>query len=74
MPDITLTLTDDEIKVLRRMDTTKTAKQVLDIHVETWLLPYVSELVTEDREGVKAAYIAADPSVKAQVRELLNLA
>jgi hypothetical protein len=38
MPDLTLTLTDAQIKVLRRMDTTKTAKQVLQAHVDTFLL------------------------------------
>lgn len=74
MPDVTLTITDEQVKVLRRMDATKTAKQVLVAHIDTWLAPEVAQLVTEDREGVKSAYISATPDVQAQVRGLLGLA
>jgi 1,2-phenylacetyl-CoA epoxidase catalytic subunit len=73
MPDLTLTLTDAQIKVLRRMDTTKTAKQVLQAHVDTFLLPLVQALITEDREGVKTAYTKASPEIQAQVRQVLGL-
>jgi hypothetical protein len=74
MPDLTLTLTDAQIKVLRRMDTTKTARQVLQAHVDTFLAPAVQDLITEDREGVKTAYVSATPDVQAQVRQVLGLA
>ncbi len=73
MADITLTLTDAQIKVLRQLDDTKTAKQVLQVHVDTWTLPMVQALAVEDREGVKAAYVDATPETQAQVREVLGL-
>jgi hypothetical protein len=73
MPDITVTLTDAQLKVVRKLDAVKTAKQVVQAHVDTWLLPLVQAAVTEDREGVKAAYIAADPVIQAQVRGVLGL-
>jgi 1,2-phenylacetyl-CoA epoxidase catalytic subunit len=73
MPDLTLALTDAQIKVLRRMDDTKSARAVLQAHVDTWLLPFVQELVIEDREGVKAAYGVAAPDIQAQVRQVLGL-
>lgn len=74
MPDFTITLTDAQTKVVRRMDANATARQVLQAHLDTWLAPEVAKLVLEDREGVKSAYIAADPVVQAKVRELLKLA
>jgi hypothetical protein len=56
------------------MDTNLTARQVLQAHLDTWLAPEVAKHVLEDREGVKSAYIAADPLIQAKVRELLKLA
>jgi 1,2-phenylacetyl-CoA epoxidase catalytic subunit len=73
VPDITVTLTDAQLKVLRRLEENKTARQVLQAHVETWLLPEVQKLASEDREGVKAAYVAATPEIQAQVRQVLSL-
>jgi hypothetical protein len=74
MPDFTIALTDVQVKVVRRMDANLNVRQVLQAHVDTWLAPDVAKLVSEDREGVKSAYIAADPAVQAKVRELLKLA
>lgn len=73
MPDVTLTLSAAQVTALQRLDATKSAKAVLTEHVTTWLLPYVQQLSTEDRESVKAAYIAATPVVQAQVRGVLGL-
>ena len=73
MPDITLTLSADQVKALQRLDATKTAKVVLTDHVTTWLLPIVQQIATEDRESVKEAYIAAPPTIQAQVRGVLGL-
>jgi hypothetical protein len=74
MPDFTISLTDVQVKIVRRMDTNLTARQVLQAHLDTWLAPEVAKHVLEDREGVKSAYIAADPLIQAKVRELLKLA
>jgi 1,2-phenylacetyl-CoA epoxidase catalytic subunit len=73
LADIAVAISDAQLKVLRRMDTTKTAKQVLQSHVDTWLLPLVQALITEDREGVKTAYTNASPEIQAQVRQVLGL-
>jgi hypothetical protein len=74
MPDFTISLNDLQVKVVRRMDANLNARQVLQAHLDTWLAPDVAKLVLEDREGVKSAYIAADPVIQAKVRELLKLA
>jgi hypothetical protein len=74
MPDFTISLTDVQVKIVRRMDANMTARQVLQAHLDTWLAPEVAKFVAEDREGVKSAYIAADPIIQAKVRELLKLA
>jgi len=71
--DITLSISDDQVKVLRKLDATKTAKQVLVAHVDAWLLPYVQDLPVEDRKVVSAAYASASPTVQATVRSALGL-
>lgn len=73
MADITVTVTDAQLVALRRLDRNKTAKQVLQTHVDTWLQPYVQELEAEDRTTILEAYKLASPIVRDQVRELLNL-
>lgn len=73
MADFTVSLTDAQVKVVRRLDPVLTAKQVLQAHVDTWLLPLVQALEAEDREGVKAAYITATPQIRAQVRTVLGI-
>jgi len=73
MADITIAITDAQMKVLRKFDPNKTARAVLQAHVDTWLLPYVQELPVEDRKAVTTAYAAASPEVQADVREVLGL-
>ena len=68
-----ITITDDQLKVLRKLDPVRTARQVVQIHVDTWLAPYVAELSRDDESAVKAAYATAPPEVRAQVRGVLGL-
>lgn len=73
MADITLTLTAAQVKVLQKLDAAHTAKQVLQTHVDTWLLPYVTEQDVADRKDVLTAYQNATPQVRALVRTDLGL-
>jgi hypothetical protein len=73
VPDITLSISDDQVTVLRKLDATKTAKAVLVEHVAAWLLPYVQQLVRDERESVITAYKSATPQVQATVRTALGL-
>jgi hypothetical protein len=68
-----ITITDAQLRVLRRLDPVKTAKQVVQIHIDTWLAPYVAELDEIDRKAVLEKYIAATPTVRDQVDTLLGL-
>lgn len=71
--DVTLSISAAQGKILQRLDATKTAKQVLQLHVDTWLLPYVQQLIADERVSVGEAYKAATPQVQATVREVLGL-
>jgi hypothetical protein len=68
-----ITVTDAQLKALRKLDATLTAKQVVQIHVDTWLLPLIDEAVVSEAAAVKAAYIAASDPVKSAVRTELGL-
>jgi len=73
MAEVTLTVTNAQIIVLKRLDAVKTARQVLQEHVDTWLLPYVDQLDVEDYDAIRDAYRAASPAVRAQVKTELGL-
>jgi len=73
VPDLTITLTDAQMKALRKLDAAKTAKQVMQTHVDTWLAPFVADLVETERKAVVTAYQSAAPAVRASVKELLGL-
>jgi len=68
-----ITITDPQLKALRKLDPVKTAKQVVQLHVDTWLAPIVAELTETDRKAVFSAYLSASPSVQASVKALLGL-
>jgi hypothetical protein len=68
-----ITVTDAQLKVLRKLDPVKTAKQVVQLHVDTWLLPHVQEMARDDEATVKQAYASAAPDVRARVRTDLGL-
>lgn len=71
--DLTVTVSDAQLKVLRQLDASLTAKQVLQTHVDTWLKPYVDQQSESDRKTVLAAYMNATPQVQTQVRTSLGL-
>lgn len=73
MADLTITVTDAQLKVLRKLDATKTAKQVAQIHVDTWLAPLVAQAALDDVASVKTAYVAAPDLVKASIRAGLGI-
>lgn len=73
MPDLTISVTPAQLVVLRQLDAKLTAKAVVQLHVDTWLAPLVSELVESERKAVRAAYAAADPAVQARVKQELGL-
>jgi hypothetical protein len=71
--DITVSITPVQLIALRRLDANLTAKQVLQAHIDTWLLPVVATLTEDERRAVLAAYKAADTTVQTQVKGLLGL-
>jgi hypothetical protein len=73
MADIAVNITDPQLRALRRLDQTKTARQVLQAHVDTWLAPYVAELGEVDKRAVMEKYLAASPAIREQVETLLGL-
>lgn len=73
MPDLAITVTDAQLKALRKMDAVKTAKQVVQIHVDTWLAPLVAEQGVSDRRAVAEAYVVAAPAVQLRVKQELGL-
>lgn len=68
-----ITVTDLQLKALRRLDPVLTAKQVVQIHVDTWLAPIIAEMGEMDRKAFLSAYVAAAPAVQTQVKGLLGL-
>lgn len=68
-----ITLTDLQLKALRKLDPVLTAKQVVQIHVDTWLAPIVAELGVSDRKAVAEAYVKADVVVQERVKLELGL-
>lgn len=73
MAEIAVTVTDLQLKALRRLDPVLTAKQVVQLHVDTWLAPILVEMAELDRKALVSAYVAASPSVQTQVKGLLSL-
>lgn len=73
MSDLTITITDAQLKVLRKLDAAKSAKEVVQIHVDTWLAPIVAELGVSDRKAVADAYVKADAAVQDRVKLELGL-
>lgn len=72
MADFAVTLSAAQVRAMRRLDAGKTAAQVLQSHVDTWLAPYVSELDEVDRRDVLTKYLSAAPAVRDQVKALLD--
>ena len=68
-----ITLTDPQLKALRRLDPVLAAKQVVQVHVDTWLAPIIAEMAEIDRRALLSAYVAADPVVQAKIKGLLGL-
>ena len=73
MAEIAVTVTDFQLKALRRLDPVLTAKQVMQIHVDTWLAPIIAEMAETDRKALLSAYVAAAPAVQTQIKGLLGL-
>lgn len=73
MPHLTITVTDAQQRILKRIDPRKTADAVIQVHVDTWLAPLVSQASSVEADAVKAAYIAAPEPVRASVRAGLKL-
>lgn len=73
MPDLTVSVTDAQLKALRQLDPVLTAKQVVQVHIDTWLAPIVTEMAATDRKALLSAYVAAAPQVQTQVKGLLGL-
>lgn len=73
MPDLTITVTDAQLKALKKMDADKTAKAVVQIHVDTWLAPIIETLAVGDRKAVAEAYVAASPAAQLRVKQELGL-
>jgi hypothetical protein len=72
MPDFAITLTDAQVKVVRRLDANLTARQVVQAHLDTWLAPLVAEAEEAERLSIMDRYRAASPQVREQVRALLG--
>ncbi len=68
-----ITITDPQLKALRRLDPALTARQVVQIHVDTWLAPIVADLGVTERKAVADAYVAATPAVQTSVKGLLGV-
>lgn len=68
-----ITITDLQLKALRRLDPVLNARQVVQIHVDTWLAPIVAELGAGERKAVAEAYVKADATVQGRVRQELGL-
>lgn len=73
MIEVTVTLTNAQVKAVRRLDGLQTLTRVLQTHIDTWLAPCVQDMDTEDRTSVVEAYRAADPALREQVKGLLGL-
>lgn len=71
--DLTISLTDAQIRVLRKLDPALTARQVVQAHLDTWLFPMLAELDDLDRADVMAAYRNAKPEIRAGVKRVLGL-
>lgn len=68
-----ITITDVQLKALRKLDATLTAKQVVQSHVDTWLAPIIADLDATERKDVLAAYLKASPAIRTTVKGLLSL-
>lgn len=73
MPDLTIAITDAQLRALRRLDPVLNAKQVVQVHVDTWLAPILADLDVSDRKAVADAYVAATPGTQTSVKGLLGL-
>ena len=73
MTDVSLSLTAAQVNALRKLDPVLTAKQVMQIHVDTWLAPIIAEMAQADRKALLSAYVAAAPAVQTQIKGLLGL-
>lgn len=68
-----ITITDLQLKALRRLDPALTARQVVQIHVDTWLAPLVAQMEEDERKEVAHAYVKADKPTRVKVRADLGL-
>lgn len=68
-----IVVTDLQLKALRKLDPVRTAKEVVQLHVDTWLAPMVAELGVNERKAVADAFVAATPAVQASVKGLLGV-
>ncbi len=73
MPDLVLTLTDVQWRELRRLDPAKTVKQIVQVHMDTWLAPLVASHEQLARARVADAFAAADADTRAKVCDTLKV-
>ncbi len=72
MPDLTITLTPEQVIALRDLDPAP-AKAAVQAHVDGWLAPLVMKARADERNAMIAAYDRATLSMQARVRETLGV-
>lgn len=68
-----ITISDAQLKALRKLDPVKTARQVVQIHVDTWLAPHVAQLGEDDTRDIARAYDRAATDVQLRVKAALGI-
>jgi len=68
-----ITITDAQRLALRTIDPSRTAQQIVQIHVDTWLAPLVQEATKADAIRISRAYGLASDGIQADVRRSLSL-
>ena len=71
--DLTVTLTPAQAAAIRSLDAKRPIATVIQIHVDTWLLPIVTALAAKEREAVSTAYANAPADDRATVRSVLKV-
>jgi len=70
---LSITLTDAQAALVAKLDPMRSADAIIQIHVDTWLAPLLSDAIRSEAVQVSTAYARADDAKRADVKRSLNV-
>jgi len=71
---VEIILTDAQLAVIAQLDPKRSAAEIVQLHVDTWLYPLVKAAEHQAQVELAQAYLSADADTQAAVRSTLKMA